>query len=310
MTLNRPLGPPWDLPSRVMGLHRRVVGEGPGVPGIVAGAAAGLAALWLERAVLDEGATGREALGGPSVPLEPLLAAHPRSLVMLTHGGPRTADTSRDRPVAAAGVVDPITGRTPLALTSTQWDGIHAALLREVEAALRAGAWGVGVEAARGHLWHSALSPLMCPDHDERARLRARLMTLVKELRGLTPRLAVSLVVEDVAVGGLPPREGVGVARELVDAGATMVIARVGGPHMVRRMDAPEPRFLEEEGPALHAGKWLRAALPGDVVVAVAGAIRTEAVVQAALEARCCDAVVVGRPLREGSALIPRASTT
>jgi 2,4-dienoyl-CoA reductase-like NADH-dependent reductase (Old Yellow Enzyme family) len=217
--------------------------------------------------------------------------------VVLTHGGPRAGDLCHERPVSAAAVLDPPTGRTPVALDEEGWTRVLHLFRQEAGAAARAGAWAVGVEAARGHLWHAAISPLLCGDEALSRRGQDRLVSLVADLARVHPRVLVSLAVEDGAPGGLYPALGVSVARRVCEAGAGLVVARTGSPYAHPRLAAADPRSPEEEGGALHAARWLRRALPSTCLVAVADGIRSLAVAQSAVAQACCDVVVASEPL-------------
>lgn len=292
--LTQPLATPWEAPGRIMGLLRLRMGAPAGVPSAELQRLARFPMCLLERAVSDAAWTGAEALGGASHPLEETLRALPRCCVVLTHGGPRTGDVAQDRPVSAAAVVDPLTNRTPLPLTEEQWDALVETFCDEGKRVVAQGAWAVGVEVARGHLWHAALSPLL-GDAAALPRALARLSTVVRRLRKACPRVLVSLVVEEVAVGGITATQGVVWARLLVEAGANAVVVRTGGPHTPARLVPPVPRFPHEEGPSIHATRWVRNALPADVLVMPAGAIMSTEIAGRVLEAGVAHAVVVER---------------
>ncbi|MBI5496670.1 MAG: hypothetical protein HY904_16740 [Deltaproteobacteria bacterium] len=297
-----PLPGPWAAAGgRVFHAAHVRAGAPPGLSTSRRGALAAFPACLVARAVLPGTGSGTEVLGEGPLDLQGLA----RAVVVLTHGGPRMADIQRDRPVGPAEVADPLTGRTPRALAPEEWTALHRAWVDEGGRALAAGAWGVGVEAARGQLWHAALSPLTGGG----APGLARLCALVTDLRALSDRVLVSLCVEDVAVGGLHAGAGVEHARALVAAGATALVVRTGSAWNAARLVPPPPRFPHEEGPALHAAAWTRHALasaagapPGRarllpspwerVPVLVAGALQSVETISAAL-ARACDGVCV-----------------
>ncbi len=207
-------------------------------------------------------------------------------MVFLQHAGPRTADTQRERPVAAAAIRDPISNRTPRALEAQEWDAVLDATVTEAAQAARHGAAGVVLECALGGLWHSALSPLMNGGVDPAPHVE-RLCSLVARVATLGVPTGVSLCVEDVAVGGIHAALSVAWARQLHRAGASLLVARTGGPFAVPRMNPPVPRFVHEEGPALTAAAWLTRGVPGAVVMG-AGALWSDGVMEAALGRALC----------------------
>lgn len=299
--MDSPLPAPWDAASRTWALHRLLHGEPLGVPPGVQEAARGAGALLLERAVMPAGFTGGEALGAFGKDALGLPQGLARTVVMLTHGGPRTTDSQPGRPVAFAQVLDPITGRTPRALTPEEWTAVHNAFVAAAKEAVDAGAWALGLEMARGHLLHSALSPLL---HGSVTQGLEKALPLVTALSKLHARVVVSLPVEDVAVGGLHAGDGITLAKAVVEAGAGLLVGRTGSAHFPARLLPPEPRMPEEEGASLQACAWLKGALP-NVCVMAAGGIRTARVAGMAVGRHMCDGVVVGRPLREGKLLVP-----
>ena len=287
-TLANPLPPPWEAPGRVPMLFRTA----PGVPASTLPAHATAAPMvFLERAIRAEVAVTTEALGHAGTDPRPMLRQHPRAVVLLCHGGPRAGDVQVARPEAGAAQADVRTNRSPTVLTVNGWRALEDAMLDESARMLAAGAWGVGLEVGRGQLFHAALSPVL-GDAQSAAQGQLSVTHILRGMRAQTPRVAVSLTVEDVTVGGLSPLEGVRVAQWCVAAGATLVLVRSGGPHMPARLWPAPPRSAHEEGPSLHAAIWTRRALPRDVVVVPAGAWVGASTVERVLKGGLVDGVV------------------
>lgn len=242
------------------------------------------------RAVHALGFTGTQTLGSPPQPV--VLERTTPTCVMLTHGGPAAARTLKDRPVAAAAVQDPATGRTPRALLAHEWDDVAQAFITEARAARDAGATALGVECARGHLWHSALSPLLNGGIPW-TKAVGPLVELLQEVHALGLPLAASVCLEEVTVGGLCAADGLGITRALYQAGVTLVVGRTGGPFMRARLHPPRPRFPHEEAPSLGACGWIKQALP-QLLVLVGGAVAhstmlERAVLQGLVDGGCVD---------------------
>ena len=191
--------------------------------------------------------------------------------------------------------MDARTNRSCQALTTADWEELERALVTQGEALLQAGAWGLGLEVARGQLFHAALSPLTGDDATA-AQCRKTVAAVLRAWRGLTPRVLLSLAVEDVAVGGLTATDGVALARFFADAGATLILVRTGAVAMPARLWPHPPRSPHEEGPSLHAAAWTRRALPAHVLVIAAGGLVEERTMAAAVDAGLLDGVVVEEP--------------
>ena len=274
------LAAPWDGGGRVVVEFRAGAPVGPELPEVPM--------CMVSRAVAPLGVSGREWLA-PDAHLD-VLGALPRPWVTLTHAGPRAGDVLVPRPVGPVAAADPVHGRTPQALDDEGWDEVVQAFVQQGRAVVDAGAWAVGVEAARGHLWHAALSPLTNGGRDPSAAM-ARLQSVVRALAGMAPRVFVSLVVEDVAVGGWPAAQGVAAARALVASGAGALVVRTGGPHMAARMEPGTPPHAALQGPSVLAARWVRQAVAVPVLAA-GGLGRSSHVLRRVVDTRAADGVV------------------
>ncbi len=218
-----------------------------------------------------------------------LTAAGAPALVQIFHGGAR-ADAELAGPPwsASANEADPA---KPRAATE---DDIQRTIRAFVEAAVRAqkaGFAGVEIHGAHGYLPCQFLSRVQNTRTDgwggafeNRARF---LRTITREVRAAVGEkfcVGVRLSLEDFGQSvGMDLDEGLTLARQLADDGAEFIHASLW-----------DCGRMTTKRPAEHAIPLVRAALPSDVRLLVAGKIASRADADAAL-ARGADVVALGR---------------
>jgi anthraniloyl-CoA monooxygenase len=167
-----------------------------------------------------------------------------RLALRLTHAGRRGATQPRgrglDRPLPAGGWRLPAPSPLPYTPRSRRPEAMDAAALEAVraaygEAAARAAETGVDLlllDMADGYLLASFLSPLANRRDDDYGADRARYpLEVLESVRAAWPPerpLAVRLVADDRAAGGLTPADGVALARRLAGAGADLIDVAAG----------------------------------------------------------------------------------
>lgn len=218
-----------------------------------------------------------------------LKAAGAPTLVQIFHGGARAAEDLAGRPWSASeSDADPA---KPRAATE---DDIQRTIRAFVDAAVRAkraGFAGVEVHGAHGYLPCQFLSRVQNTRTDawggsfeNRARF---LRTITREVRtavGDDFCVGVRLSLEDFGQAvGMDLDEGLTLARQLVDDGAEFLHASLW-----------DCARMTTKRPSEHAIGLMRAALPADVKLLVAGKIWSRADADAAL-ARGADVVALGR---------------
>jgi 2,4-dienoyl-CoA reductase-like NADH-dependent reductase (Old Yellow Enzyme family) len=209
------------------------------------------------------------------------------AIVQLFHGGVRAASKLTGTQVWSASVFheDGPAFETPRAATD---DDIARVIEQFAAAAARceaAGFDGVELHGAHGYLLCQFLSRTMNPrPWQERAGFVRRVMQAVRARVSPTFCVGVRLSLEDRgSANGLDLDESLQVARWLADDGADFIHASL--------WDASKPTLKR---PAEHPIPLVRAAVPAEVAVIVAGALWTHADAQAAL-ARGADGVAIGR---------------
>jgi hypothetical protein len=153
------------------------------------------------------GAPLMDALADPA-----LRASLGDALVVLDHAGPRAAAWSTERPLGAAAHLEALTARTPRALDDDGWRAITDAFVVASRACTDAGlSWALGLDD--DGLLHDALRFAPSRAH--------AIVSACKPACVLMP-------VEDLAPRGLDATDGLALARSLVDAGVTRLIASAG----------------------------------------------------------------------------------
>jgi 2,4-dienoyl-CoA reductase-like NADH-dependent reductase (Old Yellow Enzyme family) len=218
-----------------------------------------------------------------------LTAAGSPALVQIFHGGARAEASLAGHPwSASANEADPA---KPRAATE---DDIHRTIRAFVEAAVRAkqaGFAGVEIHGAHGYLPCQFLSRMQNKRDDAWGgsfENRARFMrTITREVRAAVGEkfcVGVRISLEDFGQAvGMDLDEGLTLARQLVDDGAEFIHASLWD---CARMTTKRPNE--------HAIALVRAALPTDVRLVVAGKIWSRADADGAL-ARGADVVALGR---------------
>jgi 2,4-dienoyl-CoA reductase-like NADH-dependent reductase (Old Yellow Enzyme family) len=209
------------------------------------------------------------------------------AIVQLFHGGVRAASALTGTQVWSASVFheDGHAFETPRAATD---DDIARVIEQFAAAAARceaAGFDGVELHGAHGYLLGQFLSRTMNPrPFEERAGFVRRVMQAVRAR--VSPRFCVGVRLSPEDRGGakgLDLDESLQVSRWLCDDGADFIHASL--------WDVSKPTHKR---PDEHPIPLVRAAVPADVAVIVAGAIWTHAEAEAAL-AKGADVVAIGR---------------
>jgi 2,4-dienoyl-CoA reductase-like NADH-dependent reductase (Old Yellow Enzyme family) len=218
-----------------------------------------------------------------------LKAAGAPALVQIFHGGARAAEDLAGRPWSASeNEADPAKPRA-----ATEED-IHRTIRAFADAALRAknaGFAGVEIHGAHGYLPCQFLSRVQNTrtdgyggSYDGRARFLREITRAVRAAVGADCTVGVRVSLEDFGQSvGMDLDEGLTLAQELVQDGAEFIHASLWD---CARMTTKRPDS--------HAITLLRAALPADVRILVAGKIWSRADADKAL-ALGADAVAIGR---------------
>jgi len=218
-----------------------------------------------------------------------LKAAGAPALVQIFHGGARAAEDLAGRPWSAS--ENEADSAKPRAATE---EDIHRTIRAFVDAALRAknaGFAGVEIHGAHGYLPCQFLSRVQNTrtdgyggSYDGRARFLREITRAVRAAVGADCTVGVRVSLEDFGQSvGMDLDEGLTLAQELVQDGAEFIHASLWD---CARMTTKRPDS--------HAITLLRAALPADVRILVAGKIWSRADADKAL-ALGADAVAIGR---------------
>ena len=223
--------------------------------------------------------------------------------LQLGHGGRQVSPRVIGRAPVAPSPVPPRVHVTepPVALSTTEVDEIIAAFGTAAAAAEAAGFEAVELHGAHGYLVHQFLSA----DSNQRtdrfggASLSARArfgIEVIEAIRTSAPSLAVLARINgaDHVPGGMTTADAAETAASFADAGAHAIVVSGGVygsvPYTIPLLDDPEATFLD-------GADAVRAAIPASVPVVAVGRISMPETAEAALAARRCDAIAIGRAL-------------
>ena len=138
-------------------------------------------------------------------------------------------------------------------MTPEDWDAFYADLNA---ACLTLEAEDAVLSAHDDGLLAATLSPRTNPEQPLFARIE-RVARAVDVVKRAGKRVSVALTVEELCPGGLDPTDGVIIARELVDAGAALILAQGGTRALPALWARPNPTGGDLGDAFLASAAWL-----------------------------------------------------